>query len=76
MLLFLWEGEGLMIILYTTGCPRCKILAAKLDRKNIQYSINSDSEEMIKKGFITAPMLEVNGEVMDFSQANKWVEEQ
>ena len=65
-----------MVILYTTGCPRCKILAAKLDRKNIQYSINSDSEEMIKKGFITAPMLEVNGEVMAFSQANKWVEEQ
>ena len=65
-----------MVILYTTGCPRCKILATKLDRKNIQYSINSNSEEMIEKGFITAPMLEVDGKIMDFSQANKWVEEQ
>lgn len=65
-----------MIILYTTECPRCKILATKLDRKNIQYSINSNSEEMIEKGFITAPMLEVDGKIMDFSQANKWVEEQ
>ena len=65
-----------MVTLYTTGCPKCRILATKLDRKGIEYNTNSSAEEMIEKGFITAPMLEVNGTAMDFSQANKWVEEQ
>ena len=28
---------------------------------------------MMAKGFMQAPMLEVNGEIMDFSKANEWI---
>ena len=28
---------------------------------------------MLEKGFTTVPMLEVNGTVMDFKEANDWI---
>ena len=28
-----------MIILYTTHCPRCKVLETKLNNKNLEYTI-------------------------------------
>ena len=47
----------------------------KLDQKGIQYQNISDVDLMISKGFQEAPKLEVNGVVMDFSDAMKWVGE-
>jgi len=64
------------IILYEHGCPRCKVLKAKLDQKNIQYTNVSDVELMKAKGFEEAPKLEVNGVVMGFKDAVKWIGEQ
>lgn len=64
------------VILYSTGCPRCRILEQKLEKKNVEYMLVQDSELMIAKGFMSAPMLEVDGEIMDFTQANKWINEQ
>ncbi len=61
------------IILYSTGCPKCNVLKKKLDLKNIKYEVVSDADLMIEKGFSSAPMLEVNGDVMDFSDALKWI---
>lgn len=61
-----------MITLYSNGCPRCSILKKKLDDKGVNYAIISDEEEMIAKGFKTVPMLEVNGELMDFGTAVRW----
>ncbi len=61
--------------LYTTDCPKCKILKAKLEQKNIQYETISDIETMIEKGLFTVPVLEVDGDVMDFMAATKWVNE-
>jgi hypothetical protein len=63
------------IILYSTDCPKCRILEAKLDKKNIIYVIKNNTNEMIEMGFKSVPMLEVNGLVMDFIQAFKWIEE-
>ena len=64
------------IILYTTGCDRCKVLKAKLDAKNIQYKIMDDVEKMIEDGFKTVPILEVEGNQLVFSEAIQWVNQQ
>ena len=65
-----------MIILYTTGCPRCHVLETKLKQKNIEYVECNDVEEMEKKGISSVPCLDVEGDLMDFGNAVKWVNEQ
>jgi glutaredoxin-related protein len=62
-----------MITLYTTHCPQCEVLQAKLNSKNIEYQIIEDVKEMRKLGFLSAPMLQVNDEIMPFAAAVKWV---
>lgn len=61
------------IILYTTHCPKCKVLNAKLQQLNIDFETIDDEDLMIDKGFVSAPMLEVDGEIMDFSEAINWL---
>lgn len=63
------------ITLYTTHCPKCKVLMAKLQQKNITFDVCEDIEIIRTKGFLTVPLLEVDGIVMDFVAANKWVSE-
>ena len=63
------------VILYSTGCPKCKILETKLTQKNIEYSIFDDVDEMINKGFQSVPLLEVDKKVMSFGEAVKWLNE-
>ena len=64
-----------MITLYTTHCPKCKILTRKLTEKNIEYIEFTDVDKMIEMGFSVMPMLEVDGVIMDFGTANKWINE-
>lgn len=61
------------VILYSTGCSKCKVLEAKLNSKKIEYKIENDMDVMEAKGFMSVPMLEVNGEVMSFKKAVDWV---
>ena len=67
------------VILHSTGCPKCKILKMKLDKKNIPYeeNLNVDIDDMIAKGFKSMPILEVIDEsgstFYDFIMANTWV---
>lgn len=64
------------VVLYTTHCPKCKVLETKLKQKNIVYSENDDTQYMIEKGFKSAPMLEIDGkELLDFGAAIKWIKE-
>ena len=60
------------VILYTTHCPKCMILEKKLNMKNIAFDVNENANEMIAKGFMSAPILEVDGKIMDFTEAVKW----
>lgn len=60
------------VILYSTNCPKCKILEMKLDGIGIDYKVVTDEDVMISKGFMEAPMLEVGDKVMTFSEAVKW----
>lgn len=62
-----------MITLYSTHCPRCVVLEAKLKQQGVDFVLNENEEEMRQKGFLSAPMLEVNGNVMDFKKAVEWV---
>lgn len=61
------------VILYGTGCPKCKILEKKLNEKNVVYDIVSDVEVMLSMGMSTVPMLDVDGELMKFNDAVKFV---
>lgn len=64
------------VILFSTGCPKCKVLTSKLKQKNISYIENNDVELMQEKGFVTVPKLEVDGVVYDFKEAVEWIGEQ
>lgn len=64
------------VTLYSTNCPKCQILETKLNKKGISYSVVTDINVMIEKGFTQVPVLEVDGEVKEFRAANTWVEEQ
>ena len=62
-----------MIILFSTGCPRCKVLKSKLDEKEITYSVVDNVDKMLSMGMTTMPVLEVDGVRMNFKEAINWV---
>lgn len=62
-----------MVILYSTGCPKCRILETKLNEKDIEYKKNTDIEEMKKLGFVSAPILVVDDKTLNFGDAIRWI---
>ncbi len=59
-----------MIKFYSTNCPRCHVLQKKLDSKNIQYELHTDTQEMIDLGLVNAPALQLEeGQLLDFKQS-------
>lgn len=65
-----------MPTLFSTGCPKCQILEKKLALKGIEYVEINDTQQMLDMGLKSVPWLEVDGQMMDFNQANKWINEQ
>ena len=63
------------IILFSSGCPKCKVLKQKLDEKKIKYTISEDFEELIRQNLQTVPVLKMNGNYYQFSEAIKVVNE-
>lgn len=61
------------IILYSTGCPKCTVLKKKLAAKNIDYVENSSVDDMHELGITYVPVLCVNGQLLNFADANKWI---
>ena len=64
------------VILYTIHCPKCDVLEAKLNMKKISFSVEDDVNVIQAKGMEVMPMLEVDGELLGFSDAVKWVNAQ
>lgn len=64
------------VILYSNGCPRCRVLKQKLDTKSINYTEENSVEKMLTLGIEQVPVLSVDGEILAFSQANEWVNKQ
>ena len=67
-----------MVILYSVGgsCPRCRVLKEKLEDKDIEFTEVNDVDEMLKLNIMSAPMLKVNDDILDFKRANDWVNAQ
>lgn len=63
------------IVFYTIDCPNCKELEARLDAAKIDYVTVTDMSVMEEKGISTAPMLEVDGNLMSFGKAVKWLKQ-
>lgn len=61
------------IILYSNGCPKCKVLEAKLNAKNIKFEKSDNFEKLLEQGKQSLPVLEVEGNLLDFPVANSWV---
>ena len=65
-----------MITIYTTeSCPKCRILKNKLDEKGIAYEEFTDEAEMQRMGILSVPVMNVDGEVMEFPQAVQYINE-
>ena len=64
------------VVLYSTHCPKCKVLESKLKQSNIAYEEVNDVDLMLSKGFVVAPVLEVDGVVYNFKEAANWIKEQ
>ena len=63
------------VVFYSTHCPKCRVIESKLKTAGIEYIENDNVDEMIELGFRSAPLLKVDGKVMDFMAANKWINE-
>ena len=63
------------IVLYSTGCPRCKILEKKLDEKKVIYTKVTDIDTMTEMGITKVPMLSVNDVMYGYLDAVKFVNE-
>jgi glutaredoxin len=63
------------VILYGNGCPKCRVLETKLKQKGVDYTEISDIDLMTEKGFMTIPMLEIDGKILNFTEANTWINE-
>lgn len=65
-----------MIKLYSTNCPKCKVLEVKLKNKNIEYDVCTDVDEMLAQGIKGAPALQLeDNTILNFSDAVRWVNE-
>lgn len=65
------------VTLYTTNCPRCKVLEKKLQMAGVDFTISEDINKMLELGFKAAPVLVVdNEEPYLFKEACDWADQQ
>ena len=62
-----------MIVLYSTNCPKSRILKQKMDEKSIVYTEEHSVDKMIGMGITQVPVLSVDGELLAFGRAVEWV---
>lgn len=58
-------------VLYTTGCPKCRILEKKLNDKNIKFETCEDTEKMKELGITSVPVLAVDDKFLVYYEAVK-----
>ena len=65
------------ITLYSTRCPKCKAVEILLHKKDVDFTLIEDSEKVVQvgeeHGIISAPILKVGNEFLDFSKAVKYI---
>lgn len=62
-----------MVVLFSTGCPKCDILKQKLNSKSIPYVEECSVDKMLSMGITQVPVLSIDGVLFPFAQANEWV---
>jgi len=64
------------IILHTTHCVRCDTLKRLLDKEEISYREHEcNVDDMINKGFMFTPILQVGDKYLTYEKAVKWIYE-
>ena len=63
-------------VLYTIGCPQCRVLEKKLNAKGIPYQKETSETEMAALGIDRLPVLAVGGVLLGFTEANEWINKQ
>ena len=64
------------VIVYSTHCPKCKVLEKKLELANIDFEIVDDLDIMREIGMHSAPALQVNeNTILNFKEALTWIKE-
>lgn len=62
------------ILLYTTGCPKCRILEKKLTDKGIEFEKIDDRQAILADGIEEVPALKLpSGIILSYYQAVRWV---
>ena len=67
------------IRLYSTHCPKCRVVEKKLEQTGIQYELidakgNDEVINMLsEKGIRQMPVLEVEDKLLGFSEIIKWI---
>ena len=59
--------------LYTTHCPKCKILEERLNEKKIKYETVDNIEELQKMNFKSVPNLEIDGKIYNYLESIKYL---
>ena len=62
-----------MIVVYSTGCPKCGVLERKLNEKGISYEMCMDVDKMLGLGITSVPVLDVDGEMMEYGYYAKTI---
>lgn len=59
--------------LYTTHCPKCKILEERLNEKKVKFEVIDNMEELQKMNFKSVPNLEIDGKIYNYLEAIKYL---
>lgn len=68
------------VTLYSTGCPKCKVLKKKLEAANIDYTEVTDTDKVYQicksTGLDSVPIIAIeDGHILDFNRAIAWVKQ-
>lgn len=61
------------IVLFTTGCPKCRVIESKLASKGVAFEKVDDIDRMEQAGVRSVPSMLVDGRLMAFKEANDYV---
>ena len=59
--------------LYTTHCPKCKILEERLNEKKVKYEVIDNIEELQKMNFKSVPNLDIDGKIYNYLDSIRYL---